>query len=202
MANRSYRLGKRAEASEETGRRIVEATHALHGERGVRATTMAEIAARAGVSVGSVYHHFPSYDDAIAACGEFSLQRSPLPDETIFTGAGSQRERIGRLAAAVFGFYEKLPGLELVRRDRDSHAPLRAFFDREERRRIDLAAGAIGEAADHSSAATVSALLDLSVYSSLKLAGFDSRAAAARIAEIINAWLAARARQHRTTSAR
>src|SRR5579871_1607752 len=109
MANRVYRQGRRAEAAEETRRRIVEATHALHSGRGVAATTVAEIAERAGVSVGSVYHHFPTYDDAIVACGAYSLQRSPLPDDTIFTGASSRSERIERLASAIFTFYERLP---------------------------------------------------------------------------------------------
>ena len=60
---RKYTLGRRGEAAEETRRRIVEATFALHAEQGVAATTMTQIAERAGVSVGTVYHHFATYDD-------------------------------------------------------------------------------------------------------------------------------------------
>ena len=58
MSPRRYRLERRAETAGETRRRLVDATFALHGERGISATTMSDIAARAGVSVGSVYHHF------------------------------------------------------------------------------------------------------------------------------------------------
>ena len=203
MASRTYRLGRRAQTAEKTRRRIVEATHALHSERGVAATTMAEIAARAGVSIGSLYHHFPTYDDAITACGQYSLQRSPLPDGTVFAGASSRRQRIERLTAAVFTFYERLPGIDRVRRDRDSFAPLGAFFDAEERQRMGLAADAIGsEAIDPAAAATVAALLDLSVYSALRRSGLDSAGAAGRIADVIIAWLAAPGRPRRAGPAR
>jgi AcrR family transcriptional regulator len=58
MTPRPYRLGRRAESAEETLRRIVRATYTLHCEQGVAATTMKQIARRADVSVGTVYHHF------------------------------------------------------------------------------------------------------------------------------------------------
>jgi len=68
MGRRSYRLKQRAESAEETRRRLVEATFALHGEQGIAATTMKQIAERAGVGVGTVYHHFPTIEDTVAAC--------------------------------------------------------------------------------------------------------------------------------------
>ena len=78
MASRHYTQSKRGEAAESTRRRIVEATIALHGEQGIAATTMKQIAARAGVSVGSVYHHFPGGKDelvlaAVELAGEKAL---------------------------------------------------------------------------------------------------------------------------------
>ena len=60
MSPRRYRLERRAETAGETRRRLVDATFALHVEQGISATTMTDIAARAGVSVGTVYHHFPT----------------------------------------------------------------------------------------------------------------------------------------------
>ncbi len=51
---RPYRLGRRAETSDETRQRLVEATFLLHGERGIAGTSMKDIAERAGVSVGTV----------------------------------------------------------------------------------------------------------------------------------------------------
>lgn len=48
---------------------------ALHRDRGIAATTMKDIAERADVGIGTVYHHFPSYEDAIRACGARTAQR-------------------------------------------------------------------------------------------------------------------------------
>ena len=81
---RKYNLGRRGEAAEETRRRIVDATFALHSEQGVAATTMKDIAERADVSVGTVYHHFPTYDDAIQACGEHAIAFAPPPGPDLF----------------------------------------------------------------------------------------------------------------------
>ena len=50
MARRIYTQSKRGDAAETTRRRIVEATFDLHAEQGIAATTMKQIAARAGVA--------------------------------------------------------------------------------------------------------------------------------------------------------
>ena len=63
---RKYDLGRRAAAAEQTRRRIVDATVALHAEQGIVATTYKDIAQRADVGVGTVYNHFPTVDDAKA----------------------------------------------------------------------------------------------------------------------------------------
>jgi AcrR family transcriptional regulator len=47
-----------AERSNGTRRSILEAATELFGEHGYEATSIAEIATRAGVSTGAVYHHF------------------------------------------------------------------------------------------------------------------------------------------------
>ena len=48
MAPRKYEQTTRAQAAEETRQRIVAATFALHDEQGIEATTMKQIAAKAG----------------------------------------------------------------------------------------------------------------------------------------------------------
>ncbi len=198
MAHRTYRPGRRAEAAEETRRRIVDATYALHAEQGVAATTMTHIAERAGVSIGSVYHHFPTYEDAIGACSRHSEEAVPLPTEAIFAGLSSTEKRIRRLADAIFGYYERLPGFERVRRDRDKYPPLDAFFAKEERRRVDLAGKALrARGAGDLRPAMIAALLDIAVYHGLARAGLSTGAAAERIADVINAWLSARSRSRR-----
>ncbi|HEU4516046.1 MAG TPA: helix-turn-helix domain-containing protein [Steroidobacteraceae bacterium] len=180
---RPYRLGRRAESTGETRQRIVEATFHLHSERGIAETSMTDIAERAGVSVGTVYHHFPSYADAIAACGAYTAEHEPAPTAAAFTGAATRRERIERLAGALFAYYERVPALESVRRDRHLARELDAFAREELRNRRALAAEAAGKGG---AAALVAALLDVDVYRSLRREGFATADAAARVAALIN----------------
>jgi len=56
---REYKLKRRAESQDETRQRIVEATIALHQTVGPAATTISDIAERAGVGRVTVYRHFP-----------------------------------------------------------------------------------------------------------------------------------------------
>ena len=186
---RGYRLGRRAETADETRRRIVEATFALHSERGIADTSMKDIAARAGVSVGTVYHHFPTYPDAIAACGAHTAEAVPAPTEAILEGAQDRPERVERLVAALLDYYERVPALASVRRDRHIAPALEEFADHEARNRLRLAALAIGARSRDRSAAVVAALVDLDVYCALRRQGLNSRQAADQITEIVNSWL-------------
>src|SRR5689334_7225769 len=101
---RGYRQSRRGTSAEETRERIVRACFDLHAEQGIAATSMKQIAARAGVSVGSVYHHFPTYEDAILACGAHAFGLAPPPGPAIFEGAATRPERVARLAQALFHF--------------------------------------------------------------------------------------------------
>jgi AcrR family transcriptional regulator len=190
---RRYRLGRRGEAADETRRRIVDATYALHAEQGIAATTMKQIAERADVSVGTVYHHFPTYDDAIRACGRHTLALAPPVELNLFDGATTRAERIERLVQAYFERYQRLPNYEVVRGERSKFAPLRDFFAAEEARQRTLVAAALGAPdADGPQAATIAALIDISVCRALLAAGLTVAAAAQQIAGVINAWLGAR----------
>jgi AcrR family transcriptional regulator len=183
---RPYRLGRRAESTGETRQRIVEATFQLHSERGIADTSMKDIAGRAGVSVGTVYHHFPKYADAIVACGAYTAEHAPAPTAALFEGAASRQERIERLARAMFSHYERVPALESVRRDRHLARELDAFARAEARNRRALAARAVGRGGD---AALVAAFLDIDVYRSLRREGFGTAVAAGRVAALLNAAL-------------
>ncbi len=180
---RRYRLGRRAETSAETRQRLVEATFQLHAERGIADTSMKDIAARAGVSVGTVYHHFPSYADAINACGAYTTEHAPAPTGAIFEGATSRHERIERLARALFDYYECVPALQSVRRDRHLASALDAYAREEVRNRRKLAAQAAGPGGP---ATLVAALLDIDVYRSLRREGFGTADAAGRVAALLN----------------
>src|ERR1700716_4009671 len=77
---RKYELRARAEKQDETRRRIVEATAALHEEVGPARTTVAEIARRAGVQRLTVYNYFPIETELFDACGRHSMETNPPPD--------------------------------------------------------------------------------------------------------------------------
>ena len=83
MKPRTYQLGRRAESAEETRRRLVQATFELHSEQGIAATSMKQIADRAGVGVGTVYHHFATLDDTVMACGQMVMATYPPPAELV-----------------------------------------------------------------------------------------------------------------------
>jgi AcrR family transcriptional regulator len=180
---RSYRLGRRAESSEETRQRLVEATFRLHAERGIADTSMKDIAERAGVSVGTVYHHFPSYAQAIIACGAYTAEHAPAPTAAIFAGAAAREERVARLVRALFDYYERVPALESVRRDRHLTRELDAFAREDARNRRRLVAEAVGP---NGPTALATALVDIDVYRSLRREGFGTADAARHVATLLN----------------
>jgi AcrR family transcriptional regulator len=104
-------MDKRRAAVEETRQRILEATLALHSEKGIFGTSWQDIAERADVSVGTVYKHFPSLDELVPACGElmYAITRPPSLEDApqIFAGAGTLEERLERLISELFDFYER-----------------------------------------------------------------------------------------------
>jgi AcrR family transcriptional regulator len=80
IMNRPYKLRQRAEAQAETRRRIVDATVALHQEKGIAATSVTDIAARAGVGKVTVYRHFPDELALVGACSSQYFTQHPFPD--------------------------------------------------------------------------------------------------------------------------
>ena len=111
MSPRKYRMDKRKEAVEETRRRIVDATFALHGEQGVLATSWEDIARKADVALATVYRHFPSLEELVPACGErvLALIKPPTLEtaQEIFCGIPAQAGRIKRLVHELFEFYDR-----------------------------------------------------------------------------------------------
>ena len=189
---RTYNLGRRAETAAETRQRLVEATFALHGERGIAGTSLRDIAERANVSVGTAYHHFPTYNDAIRACAAHVATLSPLPAPSIFDGTDDVEERVRIFARELCAFYERSPWLEQIRAERGSYAPIEEDMTRIERAFEQLARVAAQCTPDE--ARTIAALADVAVWSSLRRAGMSPSRIPNRMAEVIAAWLAARRR--------
>jgi AcrR family transcriptional regulator len=126
MSPRNYDMSRRAAAAAQTRQRIVEATRELHGELGIAATSWDDIAARAGVGVGTVYRHFPSLDELIPACGEITMRLLGLPGpseaQALFADAAEPAKRLERLVRAVFAIYERgAPHVRAIRRGGDVH---------------------------------------------------------------------------------
>jgi AcrR family transcriptional regulator len=80
MAPRPYNSKLRRQLQAEMTTRIAVAAAALHAEKGVLGTSYADIAQRAGVSLPTVYNHFPSQEALIGACtGHVAAQAPQLP---------------------------------------------------------------------------------------------------------------------------
>jgi AcrR family transcriptional regulator len=189
MNRRTYQLGRRAESAEETRRRLVQATFELHGEQGIAATTMKQIAERAGVSVGTVYHHFATLDDTISACGQMVMATYPPPTEAILGGVPTMKQRLAVLARALFEHLDDV-GFDMVRVDRDRLPIVRRFVDEELTHRIALTRAALAPfAIDRGQIRIAAALLDIGVYRALQGAGLSLDQAADAIADTIHARL-------------
>lgn len=195
MTPRKYSMdNKRRAAVEETRQRILEATLALHSEKGIFGTSWQDIAKRADVSVGTVYKHFPSIDELVPACGElmYAITRPPSLEDAprIFSGAGSLEERLGRLVEALFGFYER--GAPYIETDFQERR-LPAVQEWEAYMRATIA-GLAREALlpaepDEGTVQAASALLDFSTFKSFLDRGIQKERAAKTINEVILCWL-------------
>jgi AcrR family transcriptional regulator len=100
-------MEKRTAAIEDTRRRIVQATMELHGEKGILATTMQDIAVRAGVALGTVYRHFPTLDELVPACGGLIVELNPPPGPDVFAALSRPEERYAALVSALFAYYSR-----------------------------------------------------------------------------------------------
>src|SRR3954447_4425884 len=94
---------------EETKRRVHDAALAMFREKGFDATTMRDVAAAAGMSLGAAYHYFPS-KEAIVMAYYAALQdeHARLVREAVEAHAGTRE----RLSAALHS------KLRMVRDDR------------------------------------------------------------------------------------
>ena len=102
---RPYTKRKRARSEEETRRKIVEATMALHEEAGPRATTIKAIADRAGVQRLTVYRHFEDETAIFQACTRHWLTENPLPDKQDWADAEDGFERVHRGLSVLYRYY-------------------------------------------------------------------------------------------------
>jgi AcrR family transcriptional regulator len=194
MTPRKYTMDKRKAAVEQTRRRILEATLALHAEKGIFGTSWQDIARRADVSVGTVYKHFPSLDELVPACGElmYAITRPPSLEDApqIFAGTSSLEERLKCLVSELFGFYER--GAPYIETDfQERRLPAVQEWEAYMRETI---TGLVREAlvpagSDERTVQTVSALLDFSTFKSFQERGKPKEQTEATISEVLLCWI-------------
>ena len=192
---RSYNLGRRAETAAETRQRLVEATAALHLQHGISAVSLRDIAERAGVSVGTAYHHFPTYLDAVHACGAHLAATSPLPNDSILEGIERIDERVNVFTRELCAWYDRNAWLERVRPERALYEPVERGLSHLEHEIEQLARAAARCTPDE--ARTIAALADVAVYSALRRGGMPAARVPGRMAEAALAWLRSRNNQRR-----
>jgi AcrR family transcriptional regulator len=114
-------MRKRAEQVDETRQRIVEAAVRLHGTVGPAATTIAGIAAEAGVTRLTVYRHFADDEALYAACSARWLSRQQLPEPDRWLRVANPADRLRAGLADLYRFYRQGEGM-LTRLYRDKAA--------------------------------------------------------------------------------
>ena len=195
MSPRKYDMTRRASSVAQTRRRIVDATLELHGEQGIAATSWDDIAARAGVGVGTVYRHFPSLDTLIPACGEITRQVLALPNPqslaSVFDGLDAPNQRFELLVREAFAIYERgAPQLRAIRNEPDVHPNVAEAGEAVEASLAALIDAAVEPfaitAADR---AVVRAMIDLNTWEALRDQEVGQAEAATAIAEMLTARL-------------
>jgi AcrR family transcriptional regulator len=189
MSPRKYDMTRRASAAAQTRRRIIDATRELHGEQGIAATSWDDIAARAGVGVGTVYRHFPSLDELIPACGEISMQIVALPDpqgvRSLFDGVDAPAERIERLVREAFAIYERgAPQLRAIRNEPGVHPSVAEAGEELEASLTALVDAVVESAADR---AVVRAMVDLGTWQALRDQGLGPAEAVGAVSQMLAA---------------
>ena len=196
MSPRKYDMSRRASAVARTRRRIIDAARELHGERGIAATSWDDIAARAGVGVGTVYRHFPSLGELVAACGEVSMQILALPDpqdaRSLFDGLADSSARFERLVQEAFAIYERgAPELRAIRNEPAVHPRVA-----EDAEALEAALTALVDAAVEPSGisradrAVVRAMVDFGTWHALREQGLGPADAVNAVSQLLAAHVA------------
>lgn len=194
---RRYELRKRADAMKETRRRITEAAVELHGSIGPARTTVTAIADRAGVQRQTVYRHFPTDADLVAACSQHFYAGDPWPDPDRWRAIADPAERLRAALDELYGYYERTGAMWAnILRD-ESLVEAVASTLRDYWEYLDVAAGALAAGWGARGgrrrvlAAAARHAVDFRTWRSLAADGGVSRAAAVELASAMVARAAA-----------
>ena len=104
-AGREYRSELRAQQAEATRDRILEATARVMA-RGIAAISIPAVAKEAGVSVPTVYRHFRTKQDLLAAVYPYGLRRAGVQEPPFPASVDELKESVRAYAAHVGSFDE------------------------------------------------------------------------------------------------
>jgi len=111
--------------SQVTVEAILDAAAQVFEARGYAAGTTNRIAARAGVSIGSLYEYFPNKDAIVVALAERELERER--EEILELLQGSARDSLAGLlrhfVETVVGFHTRSPALHRILFEEAQHPP-------------------------------------------------------------------------------
>ena len=192
IEKRTYTKRARAEAQDETRRRIAAATAELHSTVGPAQTTVAEIARRAGVQRATVYANFPEETELFRACQAHFLGRNPPPDLVPPFALSDPRERLEAVLRLLYAWYRRTRGMSAnVRRHRDAVPALDALLrDSVDARMAALADGLApgfsdGGTPSRAVHAAVAVAIDFWTWRRLADEGLDDDAAAALMTRMV-----------------
>jgi AcrR family transcriptional regulator len=189
-------MGRRAAASADTRRRIVDAAIALHAEKGVLGTSWPDIAKRADVALGTVYRHFPGLDQLVPACTSENALRTKPPGPNILVGLNRPEDRIGQFVKELFAFYGRsAPWTPKAGVDRHQLPVLDSILSRREAGLKALVEETLGPRRRHRRAPEVAlAMTDFGVWRSLTRSGLSTETAARLVTDVLVTWLSRRSR--------
>lgn len=139
---RRYELKKRAERLEETRRRIVESTIALHETVGPARTTITQIAEGAGVGRLTVYRHFPDELTLGRACSGLYWERNPLPDPERWRKVADPRERLSVALGESYAYHCRTEAMHSRALADAADSPIMTPYHEHWRRAADIVAAA------------------------------------------------------------
>lgn len=183
-------MNARAETARDTRDRILGATMALHGERGVIAVSHKDIAERADVSVGTVYHHFPTRGELVQACGARSAEELAPPENAIDPKA-PLAARIAALTDALVALALRAPWIEKIRTECVAEPAITLGLEQWQKPLDALIRRALGPrlVRRHNAVAVVAAIIDVSVVNRLSERGLSRREIATTLGAIVLNWL-------------
>src|SRR5687767_1461555 len=127
---RKYEMKKRAEALEETRRRITEVTVELHRTIGPAATRITDIADLAGVQRATVYNHFPDEGSLFASCSAHWRALHPSPDPAPWRELKDSSERLRVGLEELYAWYRETESMTAnVLRDAEVIPSLKRLID-------------------------------------------------------------------------